>query len=130
MVYETTWDVRFGDVDWARVLYHPRLFEHVSRIVERLMEERAKSFDRLIEDWGVAMPVVHAEADYRSPITIGDRVRIEVEPVLGQSSVQFNVAGFVDNPVFEATTVHAVVDADTFESRPVPDVITDDLAEE
>ena len=79
-------------------------------------------------DYG--MPLVHAEADFESPVRYGDRLRIEltVERV-GKKSLTFayQVFGADGRLSARCKLVHAIIDRKTFESRPVPPELIEGL---
>lgn len=127
MAYTTHWTIRFGDIDWFRILYYPRLFDRLCVATEEVMEDHVIPFHRVIETYGVAMPIVHAEADYLAPIELGDEITIILDPEVGETTVTFRIEGVIDEPAFNATITHAIVDADTFESAPVPQEIANSL---
>lgn len=119
--------ISLSQVDGAGILYFSRIFEICHLAFERFLAAHegarltAESMQR--HDW--LLPVVHAEADYRSPLRLGDPVSIEVHvESRGQSSVTF---GFrVTGPGGLAAAVrhvHVAIDKASFRSRPLPDDI-------
>lgn len=128
MAYRYEWYVRFGQVDLARTIYYPRLFDIVHHGVEDFLRELGYSFRELIFDRGVGLPIVAAEAEYLAPIEYGRMINISLIPEVGKSSIRFESTGEIDGTnVFEAVETHAAVDMNTFKSIPLPDDIRDAL---
>lgn len=119
MGYETKWQVRFGEVDRAGVIYYPVLFDNIHRGVEDLFQEAGFPFDEILSE-GLGLPIVHAEADYLNPIQYGDTVELTITPLMGDSSIAFTAIGRIKDTVFRAVEKHVIINQDTFEKRPVP----------
>lgn len=60
MVYNHEWDIRFGEVDQAGIIYYPNLFDALHHGVEELHKEAGFPFHDLVLGDGVGMPIVHA----------------------------------------------------------------------
>lgn len=127
MVYTTEWTIRFGDIDWFKILYYPCLFDRLCVATEEVMEDHVIPFHRVIEKYEVAMPIVNAEADFLKPIKLGDEITITVEPKVGETTVTFVMEGTKEMTVFKGEITHAIVNAEDFESSPVPEEIATSL---
>lgn len=128
MPFTYEWKVRFGDIDQAGLIYYPTLFEAVFDGVDALLEEIGRPLYDLVAKDRIGLPIVHAEADYRSPIRHGDEVTFTYSVAIGESSISFEIVGEVGNTrVCEVYEVHVVVDLDSFESIPVPENLRSDL---
>ena len=70
--------VRFVEADRAGIAFFGRAFEYAHAALEELLLAAGcpirETFDR--RGWG--LPIVHAEADYRRPLVLGDRLVVEV----------------------------------------------------
>lgn len=127
MAYEFTWHARSSSIDETDHLYYPELFRLLDEGIEALLEEVGYPLSRLILDEEFALPIVHVEADYLAPVTLGDAVACRIDPEPGESSIRFRGTGAVDDErVFEATIVRVFVD-ETFEKRPLPGEIREAL---
>lgn len=120
MSYRTGWDVRFGDVDAAGIVYYPRLFDRVVRAVEESLSDIGQPVAEMVDE-RVGMPIVNAEADLERPIRLGDKLTIEVIPTIRETSVVYNVEFSRDGDrVATARQTMVTVDLDSFEPTPVP----------
>ncbi|HYC79233.1 MAG TPA: acyl-CoA thioesterase, partial [Planctomycetota bacterium] len=64
--------VSFGDVDYARILYYPRLFHFCHVTMERFFDEAVGvSYAKVLSERKIGFPTVHTEADYRRPMPYG-----------------------------------------------------------
>jgi 1,4-dihydroxy-2-naphthoyl-CoA hydrolase len=75
--FEYAFEVRLNDTDAAGVLFFAHLFRHAHEAYESLMTAAGFPLKDLIRR-GTALPIVHAEADYKAPMHLGDQVRVEV----------------------------------------------------
>jgi len=75
--FEYPFEVRLNDTDAAGVLFFAHLFRHAHEAYESLMTAAGFPLKDLIRQ-GTALPIVRAEADYKAPMHLGDRVRVEV----------------------------------------------------
>jgi 1,4-dihydroxy-2-naphthoyl-CoA hydrolase len=75
--FEYAFEVRLHDTDAAGVLFFAHLLRHAHDAYESLMAAAGFPLQDLIRT-GIALPIVHAEADYRAPMAQGDRIRVEV----------------------------------------------------
>lgn len=116
--------ISLGDTDAAGVLFYARLFEIVQRAFEAFLAERGLPIDRCL-DAGILAPVVHAEADFRSPLRLGDAITVaaSVESI-GDSSVRmaYVVRSEDGSLAAEALVVHVCIGGDG-RSVPVPEAL-------
>ncbi len=79
--------VRFGDTDAAGVMH----FHHLFRWCHEAWEESLQNYGLVAEDIfpsysntdkkpEVALPIIHCQADFRSPIQTGDDLVVELRP--------------------------------------------------
>lgn len=128
MGFEFTWTARSSSIDETSHIYFPELFRLVDEGIEALLAEIGFPLSRLIPEERRALPIVHAEADFLSPIAFGDTVTSTLVPSVGESSVSVRASGTVGGEaVYEATVVRVFVDADSFEKRPIPVEMADGL---
>jgi 1,4-dihydroxy-2-naphthoyl-CoA hydrolase len=115
--------VRFQDVDAAGTVYFARVFEYFGNAYTNLLEERGIDLPALIANGSVVAPLVHAEADYLSPLRFGDPIDVEVVETLVQSSSI--VLGYRIRSGARVCavghTVHVFVDRDSFAKCAVPE---------
>jgi acyl-CoA thioesterase FadM len=70
--------------------------------------------------------VVHAEADYLSPVRPGDRIELRLSSLrVGHSSITFEWVAAQESgtEAFRTRIVHACIDSDGGRSVPVPDAV-------
>jgi YbgC/YbaW family acyl-CoA thioester hydrolase len=111
--------ISLGDTDSAGVLFYARLFELVQRAFEAHLTARGLALQRCFDE-GIIAPVVHAEADYRAPLRLGDAVTVETSvESIGDSSVRMAyIVRLGDGTLAaEALVVHVCVGED---GRSVP----------
>ena len=116
-------NVRFPDVDFARVVYYPRFFDYCHQVFEDFFAaEVGIPYARMLTERKLGYPSVHASADFKTPLRFGDRVRIEMTTdAVGNSSITSRYRVFNGHELSaELKIVTAVVDLDQFVKVPVP----------
>lgn len=85
--------VAFGDVDYARILYYPKLFHYCHMALEAFAEEAfGRTYAQLLSEDDRGFPTVRAEAEYISPIPYGTELRLEVSVrEVGNSSLKLDI---------------------------------------
>lgn len=124
--------VRFHEVDRAGIVYFARPFEWCHVAYEELLHELFGGVEPIftVKDWGT--PLVHAQADYRRPFKLDERVQIDVTVArVGRGSVEYAYALSVcgDAPGEPRATVrlrHAFVGRD-WKPRAVPEELLQGL---
>jgi len=115
--------VALHDTDAAGVLFFAHLFRHAHDAYEAFMAEIGWPLPALIRDGELALPLVHAEADYLRPMRHGARVAIEVQVRrVGRTSFQIGYC-FTDaagEPAATARTVHACIRLADGRPEPLP----------
>lgn len=116
--------VRFSEVDAAGVAFYSRFFEWCHHAWEELLGAALGRWFAAMKADGWGLPVVHADADFRRPARLGDRLRIRLVAVSvaerggrGRLRVRFAVEGADDVVHAEVEHVHAFIDVARF--RPV-----------
>jgi YbgC/YbaW family acyl-CoA thioester hydrolase len=71
--------VNLRDTDAAGILYFVNLLNFAHAAFERFMEETGFGLASMFTDGEFHLPIVHAEADYRGPVAIGDRLTVEMK---------------------------------------------------
>jgi 4-hydroxybenzoyl-CoA thioesterase len=80
MAYEHRRVVRFDDVDFARLVYFPRLFVYCHHAFEDFFrDEVGVPYAVMLQQRGVGFPVVSTSADFEAPLRFGDPVRTVME---------------------------------------------------
>src|SRR5262249_48974611 len=89
MAYVQRLTVRFNDVDFARIVYYPRLFAYCHAVFEDFFAAEAGiPYADVLQKRGIGFPVVGAKADFKSPLRFGDVCRVVMEVIhLGKRSL-------------------------------------------
>ena len=126
MSFETSFPVRFQDVDAAGVLFYGRIYDYCHQAYEELIEsggiDRAHYFSKA----EYLVPIVHSEADYKTPILHGERISITIDVTrVGRASfrLRYLVRGPAGDVRVEVTTVHAFANRATMKPIPIPEAL-------
>ena len=132
-IYSRNIHVRLQDIDAAGILFFAQVFEYCHDTYFALLADRGIDLPHELAHGAHIMPLVHCEADFKSPMRFGDAVTVAITGAsAGKSSyrVHYRITGTGD-PVdvrCTATAIHAVVDRQTFRSAPrIPDLIYEAL---
>lgn len=74
MITETK--VHMYDTDMAGVIFFARQFYHIHEAIEELFEKANIPFATLFTKSDFVFVIVHAEADYHKPLSVGDPLTI------------------------------------------------------
>ena len=125
MSFRATIPVRFQDVDAAGVLFFGRIFDYCHQAYEELIGSFGVDRAHYFAGADYLVPIAHAEADYRSPIRLGERVIVTIDVIrVGRASVRlhYRVAGpAAEDLRAEVMTVHAFVDRATMRPISIPE---------
>ena len=123
-MFEHTIDVRFHQVDGVGIVYFGRIFQFCHVAYEELLSRCEIDLASILAEGRWLMPLVHAEADFRRPIQLGDRIRVQLQVErVGRSSITYayRLLGGDDGLRAEARLIHTVCDRATLASCPVPE---------
>lgn len=126
MAYVQRVKVRFNDVDFARIVYYPRLFGYCHSVFEDFFAaEAGMTYAEVLQKRRIGFPVVSAKADFKSPLRFGDVCRISMEIIhLGQRSLASRYRlylGETDRLCAEIEVTAAVVKLDELTPIELPD---------
>ncbi len=127
--FETTLPVRFGQVDYAGIMFYPRFYENFHTAFEDMFTRRlGVPYMSILEDRRIGFPMVHMETDFRRAFRFGDPMRLVVDVTrIGNSSIEVRYRGYHgsddDKPSVEARSTVVVIDLDSFETLTIPDDI-------
>lgn len=108
-----TYPVRMRLTDGAGVVFFARWFELAHDAYEDFLTERGVPLPSDLSRAKPVLPIVHAEADYRASIALGDRidVRVEVEDVRKRAfTLRYTVTRGDGTACGTLRTVHVAVD--------------------
>ena len=115
--------VRLYDTDAAGFLFYGSQFRIAHAVLEEFLSHLGLPIGGILRERALLFPVVHAEADYRAPLTAGDRltVRAGVRAVGERSfSVAYRFLLPDGREAGSVLTVHAALDASKASSCPLP----------
>jgi 4-hydroxybenzoyl-CoA thioesterase len=120
--------VRFDDVDYAQIVYFPRLFGYCHWAFEDFFgKEAGITYADLLVKRRIGFPTVHSEADFKHPLRFGDVCRVEMETVkLGKSSLtnEYHLyLGETRKVCAEVQLVHVAMQMDEFKAVNIPEKI-------
>lgn len=126
MAYTQRFLIRFDDVDFARVVYFPRLFVYCHWTFENFFNEEAGlPYSEVLGKRKVGFPIVHTEADFKAPLRFGDTCRIVMEALkVGSGSLTNRYRlhlGDSEKLCAVIQIVNASIDMDTFRPTPLPE---------
>lgn len=125
MNFEVPQKIRFGDVDKAGIAYYPHIFNMCHVAFEEMWEKFiGRSYDRLILEDRIGMPIVHVNADFMAPLQYGADIAIRVSVVrIGTRSLEFQFDFFNSGDrkhLARINITNAMVQMDTFRSVEIP----------
>jgi 4-hydroxybenzoyl-CoA thioesterase len=126
MAYVQRVKVRFDDVDFARIVYYPRLFAYCHCVFEDFFgNEAGIAYSDMLQKRRIGFPVVSAKADFNAPLRFGDvcRIAMEATRVGGRSiSCRYRLyLGETDQLCAEIDVTAAVINMDDFTPLDLPD---------
>jgi YbgC/YbaW family acyl-CoA thioester hydrolase len=125
MAYVQRLRVRFDEVDFARIVYYPRLFGYCHWVFEDFFAaEAGMAYSEVLQKRRIGFPVVSAKADFRSPLRFGDTCRISMEAIhLGRRSLACRYRlylGETEQLCAEIEVTAAVISMDDFTPVDLP----------
>ncbi len=122
MPFEHTVTARFFEIDRVGIVFFGRFFEYCHVTFEELLAQATGGIEAsLRQGWG--LPLVHASADFKAPVRLGDRLRVVVElEQRSTRSLTFGYQIFGPDNGLRATCrlVHACVELATMTACAVP----------
>ena len=114
--------VQLQEVDAAGVVFYANYFVYAHQAYEQALLAAGFDLAVLLAAGRFALPMVHAEADYRSPLRYGDTVAIAIActRVGGRSFTLTATLTLGELPVATVTHVHACLDLATKASTALP----------
>ena len=126
MPYTFSLPVRYGSVDYARIVYYPQ-FLHFCHIA---MEEMfgavvGVSYPDALQKEKVGYPTVKSEAEFNEPVAYGEVLEMSVAVErMGTSSIVFRYEGrrsSDDKLAFRVRNTQVAVNMEAWGSTPIPD---------
>jgi acyl-CoA thioester hydrolase len=116
--------IRFSDTDAQSIVFNANYLRYVDDAITDYFDELEVPWSTM-QAKGYDLVLGRVELDFRSSAKIGDTVVVSIEVVrVGTTSVVFEatLADDATGSVFaECREIQVMVDAETFEKKPVPD---------
>ena len=120
-IYQTK--IKLHETDAAGLLFFSNQFKLVHDAYECVLENIGFGFAELVRDHDFFLPIVHAEADFKASLFVGDVVEIQVRMSdVGTTSFTFDyqLINSKKTLVGTAKTVHVTMDKKTSTKIPLP----------
>ncbi len=126
MAFRIQQPVRHPDVDRAGIVYFPRFFDFFHRALEDFFrDEVGVAYHDLADELRIALPVVHIESDFETPLAHGDLVTIELETEkLGVHALTLRYRVFRPGsatPAAVSRIVVCAIDVPGWKKAPIPE---------
>lgn len=124
--------IKLHETDAAGLLFFSNQFKIIHDAYEALLEKIGFGFAELIKDQPFFLPIVHAEADYKMPLFVGDLIEIQVRVIdVGTTSFSFGyqLLDTRQQVVGTAKTVHVTIDKKTKQKTPLPHLLRQKITE-
>ena len=123
--FETIIPVRFGDVDYAGIMYYPRFFQNFHAVFEDMFGDRlGVPYMSILKDRRIGFPMVKIETEFKKPFRFGNPMRLRIACTrVGKSSIDFLYHahnGAAAEPSAEAKATVVTVNLDTLSAIPIP----------
>ena len=125
MSFTCTMPVRYGSIDYARIVYYPQFlhFCHVA-MEEMFAAVVGVSYPDALQQEKVGYPTVRSEAEFARPVAYGETLEIRVTvPRMGTASIDFVYEGRRSSDgelAFRVRNTQVAVDMEAWESTPIP----------
>lgn len=120
-IYQTK--IKLHETDAAGLIFFSNQFKLMHDAYECVLENIGYGFADLLRNYDFFLPIVHAEADYKAPLFVGDvlEIQVVVESV-GNTSFTFAYKIFNHKKELVGTgkTVHVTMDKKTSQKIPLP----------
>jgi 1,4-dihydroxy-2-naphthoyl-CoA hydrolase len=131
-VLKEFYTIKLHDTDAAGILFFANQFRIVHDIYERFLAAIGFAFQDRFSKKDFLIPIVHAEADFNHPLTVGDVVEISLTvAAVGKTSftLEYYLTDLNGATAGYARTVHVTIDAHTMRKMPLPQALRQKLEE-
>jgi 1,4-dihydroxy-2-naphthoyl-CoA hydrolase len=127
-IYQRT--IRFQDTDAAGVVYFANTLTMCHEAYEESLIAAGIEVWKFFGASAIALPIVHAEADYRHPAFCGDRHEIVLTPLSTSHhgfEIRYEIYGEGDHDrlISKALTRHVCINPVNRERQPLPQQVLD-----
>ncbi len=126
-IYSREARVYWADTDAARIAHFSSIFRYCEATEEEFIIGIAEGW----KPGRVIFPRVHASCDFKTPLRVHDRFRVDIESIiLGKTSItyEFNIYNLELNQLAAVCRIVTVsLDPETFKPVPVPKDLSEKL---
>lgn len=110
------------DTDAKGFVYFAKFFQMAQEALEAYFASRPQDLFSLLREEGLALPIVHAKGDFKSPITVGDEIEIDLWCMeVGNTSAKFFCEMKKNGHLAaEVEIVHVATDLQTGNAKALP----------
>lgn len=115
--------IKLHDTDAAGILFFANQFRIVHDLYERFLTTIGFAFQDRFSRKDFLIPIVHADADFNQPVTVGDVIEISLGvAAVGNTSftLEYRLADINGASAGYVRTVHVTVDPGTMRKIPLP----------
>jgi 4-hydroxybenzoyl-CoA thioesterase len=123
MVFRARIRVRFGDIDYAGIVYYPRFLHYFHVALEEFFEaEVGIDYPTILNRHRLGFPTVRLETDFRRSLRYGDLIDVEIRVLrIGRTSVTWGYKGYIGKDLaVEGQNVTVSMNMDTFKKTETP----------
>lgn len=118
--------IRVKDTDITGVIYFTNQLQIALEAFEELLRVSNYSLKAMVSEGDYLLPIVHTEADFFSPISVGDEVQVKLKFNIGTTSFSYLAEISKENiEVGRVTIIHAVYAKNEKKSVPVPNELVE-----
>ena len=126
MAFTFSLPVRYGSVDYARIVYYPQFLHFCHVAMEEMFDAVVGvSYPDALQKEKVGYPTVKIEAEFNEPVAYGETLEMSVAVErIGTSSIVFRYEGVRSSdgkPAFRVRNTQVAVNMEAWGSTPIPD---------
>lgn len=126
MTFTYTRTIRFQDTDAAGVVYFASVLSICHEAYEESLAASGVNIQAFFSRSSVAIPIVHASADFFRPMLCGDKILIDLTPkYMGNDyfEVTYKMVDAGDREIATVLTEHVCIDPETKKRQQLPNEI-------
>ena len=125
-IYQRT--IRLADTDAAGVIYFANLLHICHEAYEHCLTEQGFNWQLLLDAGDIAIPIVHADISCLKPIRWGDRLTIQLFPVVNptkpsQFTIQYKLFNGLSELVATGSTKHIGISRGDRQRIALPEIL-------
>ncbi|WP_203229170.1 acyl-CoA thioesterase [Halobellus captivus] len=130
-MFEYEWKCAWGDADPHGIAYYPNLIDAMHRAGEEYMDEIGVAYWDIPDEYGVHLPIVSMDTDFKRPVETGDVLTITVDPDVGGKSLGLELTAHDEdgNELFSGDERHVCVSKADNRPQELPDELKDAIAD-